>query len=291
MLTDKAETDASGFPAFYYDGLAYPPNVTMDLIEGIENFPVEDGDVFVVGFPKSGTNLVDIILANLYDHWTTTKLTPDKIVPELAVPEGTAEGLPGFQSCLKCSSPRLIRTHLPFDRMPRAFREGRGKAVYIARNPKDVCESHYENVRAFLGDHMSWDEFIYAFIEGTVPFGPYVRNLLTWNDPSLDDRVLRLTFEDLVSDKRAGVHKIVDFLGAVPAEKIDQMVEQTSFKAMKTNELGKQFQPGAMRRKGKIGGWKGRFTVEQSELFDLKIDALLRLKGIHLKYEDPASTT
>lgn len=41
------------------------------------------------------------------------------------------------------TTPRLIKTHLSFNLMPRNIKEVGAKVVYIARNPKDVAASYY----------------------------------------------------------------------------------------------------------------------------------------------------
>lgn len=58
-------------------------------------------------------------------------------------------------------SPRFIRTHLPFDLLPKQLRTGekKPKIIYIARNPKDVAISYYHHSRLFIGYCGSFENF------------------------------------------------------------------------------------------------------------------------------------
>jgi len=42
---------------------------------------------------------------------------------------------------------RILKTHLSRDIMPKALEEGKGKIVYVARNPRDVCVSFFNHWR------------------------------------------------------------------------------------------------------------------------------------------------
>jgi hypothetical protein len=274
-----------GIDVFLHDGLAYTNDTTLELVRNIEAFPVGEDDVIIVGFPKSGTNWMNVVLGNLYDHWETTKRTPGNMVPELSVPSRPAVGFQGYEACIASPSPRLMKTHLPYPYMPRAFREGKGKAIFIVRNPKDVCDSFYTNLQPHLHEGWGWDEHLDAFLRGTVPFGPWLDSVSGWYDQLGNERVLHLTYEGVQFDNRGALERIAEFVGPVQPGVLDSMLAVMDLKAMKQAGLDKQFQPSMTRREGKIGGWKKRFTVDQSERFDELIDKPLRASGIDLVYE------
>ncbi len=286
------EWTAADYPidVFLHGGHAYTSDTTLQLVRDIEAFPVGGDDLIIVGFPKSGTNWMNIVLAQLYDHWETTKRTPGNVVPEFSVPMRPAVGFQGYDVCVDSPSPRLMKTHLAFPLMPRAFREGHGRAIFIARNPKDVCDSFFNNLRKVLHDGWGWDEFVDAFLRGTMPFGPWLDSVCGWYDRMGSNQVLHLTYEGAQMDHRGALEQIVEFVGPVTPGRTDEVLAVMGFEAMHEAGLDQKFQPGMARRQGKIGGWRRHFTVDQSERFDELIDAPLRARGIAMRYDAPAPT-
>jgi hypothetical protein len=229
---------------------------------------------------------MSIVLANLYDHWETIKRTPEHVVPDLSTWSRPHTGLPGFEMCLSAPSPRLLKAHLPFSHMPRAFREGRGKVVYIMRNPKDVCDSLYANMLSARGpDTYRWDEHVDAFLDGATAFGPWIDHVLSWHEQAENPQVLRLTYEGVQLDQRGALERIAEFVEPVEPDRLAWLLDSMDFEGMKRAGLDKQYQPGMARRAGKVGGWKQRFTVEQSERFAELLDRPLRVRGIDIVYE------
>lgn len=274
---------AYGYALFLHRGLAYSEFASRRFADLLEDFPVSEDDVFLVGFPKSGTNWLDVVVAHLYDHWQSTRISRNGIVPEISIPNLPDVGLDGLETCLASATPRLMKSHQPATHLPRAFREGKGRAICIVRNPKDVCDSFFNQLSGKLT--FDWPLFVDAFAAGKVPFGPWLDNVLSWYDPALDGRVLRLTYEGMRRDPRGAVDQITAFLGPVDQARIDQVLRDTDFQAMQTNQLADQYQPIMKRRQGGIGGWKDKFTVAASDLFDEIFDKPLRERGIVLSYE------
>ncbi len=276
------------FETYVHCGVPYAPGTTAEFIERIENFPINNNDVVVVGYPKSGTNWLAIVLANLYpEHWETTKITIDRQIPDLCVASDKAAKFQGFDECLAAPSPRLMKSHLQFDHMPRAFREsGKGKVVYVRRNPKDSCDSGFTNHQLGLGEAWTWEHHVDAFLEGKVFFGKWTDNVLSWQDKTEADGVLNLVYEDMKRDKPGALRRVVDFLG-IPIEDgaIERVIAATGFEAMKKNGLDRQYQVWMTRREGGSGGWKKRFTVAQSEKFDAELGPILRAHGIAVTYD------
>ena len=273
-----------GYEVYVHRGVAYSRFAWPEFIAAIEDFPLHDDDVMLVGPPKSGTNWLDIMVAHLYDHWGTTKISRNGIVPEICLPNIERLGFDGYGTCLRAESPRLMKSHLPSDHMPLAFRDhGVGRAVVITRNPKDVCDSYFNQLKPALT--LDWDQFVPAFAAGKTPFGPWLHNVLSWREPKYADRVLHLTYEEMRRDIRAELKRLTDFLGPVSPERLEKVIADTEFEAMKTNGLSKEYQSMMVIRSAQVGGWKRRFTVAQSEYFDEVLDKPLRERGIEMIYE------
>jgi hypothetical protein len=70
-------------------------------------------------------------------------------------------------------SPRVIKTHLPFEMLPPKLLDT-CKVVFVSRNPKDCCVSYYHHINdmgyKFQGN---FEDFAQLFIEGTLEYGSY----------------------------------------------------------------------------------------------------------------------
>ena len=279
--------------------------VTMfypDMYHGLEdqrNFPFNDGDVAVVGFPKSGTSWIQVMLTNMYDDWGNHKLPLSK-VPSL---HGDGNDFPtmhyyGYETALALESPRLMKSHLRREYFPARWPE-HGKVVHITRNPKDVCVSFYFESAGFaelskgkVKLPTDFDGFVEAFTGGEVAFSPYVDNIASWwnfEHPNL----CKLVYEDFRHEPRAALEKVAQFLGKpVTEERLTEVAEKGLFENMKDNDYRFQINHVDLRegtdkpfvRKGKIGGWRDYLTMSQSEVIDREIVGPLEVQGIHLNY-------
>jgi hypothetical protein len=107
----------------------------------------------------------------------------DRLVEELAKDDaknGTEKThalmeslLNSFKFTDNLPSPRVIKTHLPFEMLPPKLLDT-CKVVFVARNPKDCCVSFYHHHNTldyyYKGD---FEQFEKLFMDGTVEFGNY----------------------------------------------------------------------------------------------------------------------
>lgn len=65
------------------------------------------------------------------------------------------------------NDPRVIKTHLFWDNLPKALKDGntRAKIVYVTRNPKDTAISMYNYNKIFSGYQGSLEEFCETFLK------------------------------------------------------------------------------------------------------------------------------
>ncbi|KAM9584822.1 sulfotransferase 1C1-like [Trichechus inunguis] len=73
-------------------------------------------------------------------------------------------------------SPRITKTHLPFQFMPPSIWEKNCKIIYMARNAKDnmVSYYHFHRMNACLPDPGTWDQYFEASMKGDgewIPLG------------------------------------------------------------------------------------------------------------------------
>jgi hypothetical protein len=279
--------------------VADPRLVHQDL-DDIRQFPLDDSDVIIAGFPRSGTNWMQVMFANLWDDWSTTA-NEHKRVPNLTGPSTgpvATGGYEGYAACISCPPPRLMKTHLPRALMPERWPDN-GKVVHVTRNPKDVCVSNfYQHQKVSLNmdafDHVVTDigEFVDRFCRGEVTYGPYVENVLSWREfdhPNL----MKVTYEEVRRDPKDFLLRLRDFLGKpVDVARIDEVVAQTAFDAMRKNDLRHQINIPSLgedtsapfMRRGKVGDWRNELTPEMSAKIDREVVRPLEESGVFLDY-------
>ncbi|KAI0233195.1 hypothetical protein LSAT2_016535 [Lamellibrachia satsuma] len=131
----------------------------------VTQFPVDDTDIFVVSFPKSGTTWLQeivFLLHTVLDFKKATETNLDARFPHFE------DIYPGIETIARSTPPRLVKSHLPYDFMPDGVKQGHGKVVYIARNPRDVCVSffHFACMRIGFEYQGSFKDLYKTFVSG-----------------------------------------------------------------------------------------------------------------------------
>ena len=98
---------------------------------------------------------------------------------ETAIDFGKQKPESRFEILKAQTSKRFIKTHLPFNLMPKNIKEVGAKVVYVARNPKDVVASYYHFQKVnphyrFTGDFGS---FLQYFMDDLGEFKSDIFNL------------------------------------------------------------------------------------------------------------------
>ncbi|XP_070691429.1 sulfotransferase family 2, cytosolic sulfotransferase 3 isoform X1 [Pempheris klunzingeri] len=248
---------------------------TTESLEFAQNFPVEDTDVFVVTYPKSGTIWMQEIIPLVLNGGD---LTPIQTIPNWdRVPWLEEKRLACVVDQLK--SPRALVSHLPYKLMPPSFHASKAKVIYVIRNPKDVMVSSYyfHQMAGFLPDPGTFEEFMDKFLEGEVMFGKWTEHVKSWKNTELGDRILYITYEEMVQDLPAAVRKLSGFVGSNLSEDVIQKIaEHCSFHTMKVNRMSNfslipklymDSEKSPFLRKGIAGDWENHFSPEQLAKF------------------------
>ncbi|XP_078144259.1 cytosolic sulfotransferase 3-like isoform X3 [Centroberyx gerrardi] len=215
---------------FDFHGVSMTNHYT-DNWDNVQNFKARPDDIVIATYPKAGTTWVSYILDLLYFGQMSperqTSIPIHERVPFLetknpSLPTGTdlAEKLP--------TSPRLIKTHLPVQLVPKSFWEQNCRIVYVARNAKDTAVSyfHFGRMNMLQPEPGDWSSFLQRFMEGKT---------------EEKETVIRgVQFDNMKKNK------------------------MTNYSTVQVMDL----KVSPFMRKGKVGDWRNHFTVAQSEQFD-----------------------
>ncbi len=204
---------------------------TREFIEARRGFGVPDPDpIFIVGLPRSGSTLLEQILASHSRVEGTQELANiAQIVTALRGREPDPEN-PVYPRVLQQTSradfagmgahylhaTRPYRTGKPFfiDKMPNNFRHlglihlilPNAKIIDARREPMACCFSNFKQLFA------QGQEFTYGIEDISRYYRTYLELMRHWGRV-LPGRILRVQHEDVVDDLEGNVRRILDFCG------------------------------------------------------------------------------
>ena len=238
-----------------------------NFLRGRMEFEVRPTDVFISSYPRSGTTLTQWILYLLTHEEQPDPAHLTKVSPwferSLAIGEVTASELERFPS------PRVFKSHLPRQWLPDGARY-----IYVERDGLDVLVSYFHFYRAYLGFEGTLDDFYARFMDGRVQYGSWFEHVAGWRESACDPDVLIVRYEDLLSDPKASIERIIEFLGWARDERwVDRAVIESSFDAMKRREsvfdhatavlLERGVSPESFLRAGQSGRGEGALSNAQ----------------------------
>ncbi|KAI9530522.1 Cytosolic sulfotransferase 1 [Dissostichus eleginoides] len=258
-----------------------------DSWEEVQNFKARPDDIVIVSYPKSGTTWVCYLVELLFFG----KTCPERLasiplherVPFLEIsrtsptPEYVQKGTDLLDQLT--TTPRLIKTHLPVQFLPKSFWEQNSTIVYVARNAKDTAVSYYHFCRMnyCMPEPADWSTFLQNYMEGKVSYGSWYDHVSGWWEKKQSySKLAYMFYEDLSEDTGREMDQLCSFLGlSLSAEEKENVLTRVKFDNMKTNKMtnfstihhmDQTVSP--FMRKGKVGDWKNLFTVSQDEKFD-----------------------
>ncbi|CAG10047.1 unnamed protein product [Tetraodon nigroviridis] len=157
-------------------------------IDALQDFEIRPSDVFIITFPKSGTVWMQQILSQVMEEshpgWAKD-VTNRAQIPYL-------EGRTADDPFRERKDPRVIRTHLFPELLPRGVKDKQIKVLYVLRNPKDALVSlyHFAHSWVLMDSPRSFEEFFKQFMEGKRVAGDW-KNHLTVAQNEYFDQVFR----------------------------------------------------------------------------------------------------
>ncbi|XP_055312944.1 sulfotransferase 1C2-like [Sitodiplosis mosellana] len=281
---DPATYDQLPFPKDYKYFSCLQPRTYVDWAERIQNFKVRSDDIWVLGFPKTGSTWIQNIVYPLKNNLDSTIFSPlnnfleiHSILDNIDGDEEFAKFIERreklFEELDTLPSPRLMKSHLPAYLLPKEIWTVRPKLIHMSRDVKDVAVSHYHMCRnsIFLPYKGSAHEFFHSFYNDYFVWGPYHQHVQSFRQLHHLDHLLLMTYEELSANTLASVKRLSEFLGCKYSdEDLHQLIEQASFEKMQrklTTIPG--FNPDfKFCRKGKVGGYRDEMSEEDVKNFD-----------------------
>ncbi|XP_066916919.1 amine sulfotransferase-like [Clytia hemisphaerica] len=277
----------------------------FDNQEKVESCELFDDDVIVCGNGKTGSNWCErIVWALMYDIKLEIQNPPpvNLFMVTLGIhPFNTEE-----EFLSKLSRPRLLKTPLPYELLPKQFREKRTKAkiIYMYRNPRDVCQSAFNHFKTLHDDFSGTLQDVVNLMTNDVgnAFGPYFKHILGYWNRRLDENLLVISYEEMKKDFSGHIKKISDFLDIeISNEDLVAFTNRFSFETMKANAekmlsfnasqknysstVDAALKGKTMFNKGQIGSWKALFTPEMTKQMEEWETKWLKDTDLKLIYE------
>ncbi|XP_060824328.1 luciferin sulfotransferase-like [Bombus pascuorum] len=267
----------------------------------IENFEVKDDDIWVCSFPKTGTTWTQEMIWNIannldfegakvhlserfpfFEYSILFDYLPyAKLHPEVQLPLSTLDSV---EYTKNKASPRFIKTHLPFDLLPRQIRTGekKPKIIYVARNPKDTCISYFHHCQIIEGYRGNFSDFCRLFLADKLSYTSYWNHVLDFWKKQTTLNMLLLKYEYMIADLPGAIRKSAAFLNRTLTDaQVRVLEEHLKFASMKKNpavnhedvvqrnkERKKITVEGSFIRNGKVGEWKERLPDNVIQEFD-----------------------
>jgi len=267
--------------------------VMEDWVPGIiamqRSFSTRPGDVVLASFPKCGTTWLKALIFATMARGAYPPASPAhplrRLNPHDCVILVDMLFAVGREAVLdRLPSPRLMCTHMPLSVLPPSISGGPDcKIVYICRDLKDMVVSAWHFVKHAQPD-ISLEEVFETVCEGTCIAGPVWDHILGyWRVSNAEpNRVLFLTYEQMLQDPVDKVRKLAQFLGRPFSDTeegaggVAEIVELCSFENLKNLEANKKGSQGVFLkvphesyfRKGVVGDWANHLTPEMAKRLD-----------------------
>ncbi|XP_049956268.1 luciferin sulfotransferase-like isoform X1 [Schistocerca serialis cubense] len=291
------------------------PKYYTEFGDRILDMTVHTDDHWIVSFPKSGTTWTQEMvwcIQNDLDFEKAKIPLPERFpflehsplfdyrdilprIPDLKLPLYVTNSVKYID---EMPSPRFIKTHIPWELLPRQIQDGsvKPKVIYVARNAKDTCVSYYHHCKLLEGYKGSFDDFCKLFLGNSVCFSPFWSHILSFWDRRNEPNILFLKYEDMKKDLPSVIRKTAKFLGKeLNDSQIDVLTNHLSFQNMKNNpsvnyeavvEINRTYNliaaDGEFMRSGTVGEWKAKMSPELIDKFDKWKEENLKDTGLTL---------
>lgn len=264
------------------------PKAFLGDFERTKNFKIYEDDIWLIGFPRSGTTLVQEmmwLMMNDYNYEDAKKLDTynraqwfdffNVTHPLQGVDVGYQDRMP---------RPRIFKTHYPVQFLPDQIWTVKPKIVHIVRDVKDVAISfYYLRKNAFHDEVGTIEEHFEDVLNAKTWYCPYREHTENFKRiPDYPD-IFYMTYEGLMADKPGVTRKLAEFLGKpITDEQLDGLLDHCKFEKMRENkatnmsryleifnQISNHDRPTTeFVRKGIVGDHKNQMSDETIKKFD-----------------------
>uniref|UniRef100_A0A672LLP5 Sulfotransferase n=1 Tax=Sinocyclocheilus grahami TaxID=75366 RepID=A0A672LLP5_SINGR len=225
-------------------------------------------DLIIATYPKAGTTWTQ----EVYKRALTQVRMP---FLEMTSLDGSSSGM--FNRTKNwllevMDPPRVIKTHLPIQLVPRSFWDAGCYTVHMARNPKGTVVSYYHFDRMNLHqlEPGPWPQYLEKFMSGQLGWGSWYDHVKGYWRERHNKKILYIFYEDMklptLLNSSDGSYKKISAMRENPMANYST-IPDTIFD--RTNLFLFYFI-------GEAGDWKNHFSAEEDAAFeehDLKIMA------------------
>jgi len=257
----------------------FQKNIQKQSAQTDSLFRIQDSDVFIVSFPKSGNTWVRFLIGNYLTEGKIAFTNAHLLIPDVHFNPTAIEAIQ--------THPRFIKSHSTFSaEYP--------KVIYVVRDGREACVSYYYFLikSGVIQREMTFSQFLrMEFIPGNLPYGDWGKHVAGWLDGANAQNILIVKYEDLIANSELELEAIIRFSGLIlNASKVREAAQKSTFDEMKKNEeidpdyakkMGVHFKDTSygFMRSGKTNSWKNEFSSEDEELFWQKFGPTMERMG------------
>ena len=221
----------------------------------LEKIGIYDDDIYLVSFPRSGSNLVRFLIAYL--------ISTHRFNKEIATFEEARNYMPNLSNnnisiINRLDRPRFIKTHHPISSnfFP--------KVVYIYRDGRDVYYSYYNwaKKKKIISADMSFYAFLLEHINSNDRWSNHIRSWL-YNYPK--ERIFLIRYEELLHNKFEILRNLSTFIN-IPASDstLKRLIAVSDYDIMQKKGNNKE---DVVLNKGTSKAYKNQYGPKEKKIF------------------------
>lgn len=250
------------------------------IVSRDESFKVENGDIFLISYPKSWDTWIRFVLTNII--YSNEIITPINIEDKI---------IDIYKKNNKFINKKRRENKINIFKSHSFFRQkfSKNKVIYIVRDFRDVLISYYYHLQKKKRINIKFDVFFEDFINGKIDnFGSWGKNVGSWLSAKKNDKdnFLLVRFEDLKSKSFNEIKRVCDFLKLNVDDKIiKKAIKYSSFEYLRDLESkfekkllitkGTNFEIKFFRN-GNISQWKTMLNREKLNIIEKKYGYFMR---------------
>ena len=233
-----------------------------------------EDDTFLVSYPRSGSNLLRFLIANLISIHKTSEYLMTFKQARIFMPNFPDKRFDDF--FLNLNRPRFIKTHHAFATIQFP------KVIYIYRDGRDVYYSYFNwgKKQNLIPSNMLFSDFLQETLKSQ---NKWSEHILSWTNKYPEERMLLIKYEDLIKNKLEVLKKVSEFIN-IPTNNqvLNQLIDISDFSKMSKTENNKE---DVVLNKGTSGGWKKEFSKQDIEVFKMHENKALIKLGYESSYD------